>query len=358
VLAKFSEIMTNSPKDYDVVIMDRGFFDAVCWFYWQTKGDELDEPHYETFVKFFLAPKWTRKVDILYVFKVNPEVSLRREHANLLTDGHGSIMNPDVLGSFNKAVDDCVAQHGVHFTQRLRRIDTSTKTQDTVNFEVTKGILTTLEEMIKEKIAYFDATVLSDVKDEVFSPAKIFDRVAQFVFHERSWVEAQSTIVQPIPVAVITDHEEKRIVVARKLISATSKTSPERQHDLIYFGGHIRLEDQWDRSGLGSASLVAGDALTRELKEELDIDFNQKQAPSYCIWDRSNERSAKHVALVYHIKLNLRSLTVVADRKEFAERGAQIVDIDKLANKPRNFERWSELIFEKLTGKRVPTRVS
>ena len=63
-LAKFSEILTNNSKDYDVVIMDRGFFDAVCWFYWQTTLSELEQEDYKTFVNFFLSPKSIRKVSI------------------------------------------------------------------------------------------------------------------------------------------------------------------------------------------------------------------------------------------------------------------------------------------------------
>ena len=34
-LAELSETISNSPKDYDVVILDRGLFDALCWFEWQ-----------------------------------------------------------------------------------------------------------------------------------------------------------------------------------------------------------------------------------------------------------------------------------------------------------------------------------
>jgi Ni2+-binding GTPase involved in maturation of urease and hydrogenase len=42
-LARFAEIMSNHFKDFDVVIMDRGFFDAVCWFQYQMKLLKLDQ---------------------------------------------------------------------------------------------------------------------------------------------------------------------------------------------------------------------------------------------------------------------------------------------------------------------------
>jgi hypothetical protein len=29
---QLSEIVSNRPRDYDVIIMDRGFYDSLCWF--------------------------------------------------------------------------------------------------------------------------------------------------------------------------------------------------------------------------------------------------------------------------------------------------------------------------------------
>ncbi len=31
-LSELARIMSNDSKEYDIVIMDRGLFDAVCWF--------------------------------------------------------------------------------------------------------------------------------------------------------------------------------------------------------------------------------------------------------------------------------------------------------------------------------------
>jgi predicted NUDIX family phosphoesterase/thymidylate kinase len=348
-LVQFSEIIANHSKYYDVVIMDRGFFDAICWFHWQRRLQKLNEKHYRKFVEFFLSPRWISKISLLYVFKVQPQISLRREHANLLTIKRGSIMNEDVLADFNTAIDECISEHGVHFSKKIRSIDTSEISQDMVSYTVTKDILESLNGLIVEKIAYFNKRDLSKIKEEIFDPTVIFSAVRQFSFGARDDIEADEYAVQPIPVAVITDAENKRVVVAKKLKSATSANSPERRRDLMYFGGHIREEDVQSEYGARSVADVAAAALTRELKEELDIDFDVSQLhPEFCIWNQENEHSAKHVALVYHVKVDRASLRVATDRQEFAEKGVRVIEIDELADKRHNFEFWSEMIFERI----------
>jgi predicted NUDIX family phosphoesterase/thymidylate kinase len=326
-LAQFSEVIANHSKYYDVVIMDRGFFDAICWFRWQRKLQKLNDRHYDKFVDFFLSPRWISNVSILYVFKAAPEISLRREHATLLTDKRGSIMNEDVLADFNLAIDDCIREHGVHFKNKIRSIDTSGISQDKVSYTVTKEILESLSSLIVEKVAYFDKRILSKVPGDVFDPSVIFSEVKHFGFGARAYIEADDNVVQPIPVALITDTELKKVVIAKKLRDATAANSPERRRDLIYFGGHIREEDIWSEYGSRSIADVAAAALSRELKEELDIDHDEsKLYPRFCIWVKDNERSSKHVALVYHVKIDRPSLRVTTDRKEFAEKGAHVID--------------------------------
>jgi predicted NUDIX family phosphoesterase len=288
-------------------------------------------------------------MDILYIFKVDPETSLKREHANLLTKKHGRIMQPEVLQQFNLAIHNCVELYKIHFGKKLRIIDTGGKSQEEVSFEVTSDILKLLNDMIKERIGYFDRTLLDDV-GEVFLPDIILDRLRQFSYGERAMIESDAGNVQPVPVAVITDRECEHIVVAKKLAAATPEGSPEREKTLIYFGGHIREEDEGNQMGPAGLASVANAALTRELKEELDVDFVGDEKPSFCIWDRSNLRSAKHVAFVYHVKVDRQSLRIVADRKEFAEKEARMMRIDDLRASHPNFERWSEVILKRIVS--------
>jgi predicted NUDIX family phosphoesterase len=262
-------------------------------------------------------------------------------------------MNEEVLSQFNRATDACAQEYRVNFGQKMRTIDTSEKSQDEVSYQVTKDILETLDRSIVENIAYFDREVINGLKEEVFDSERIFGSLRQFSYRIRSDVESDGRSVQPIPVAVITDTAVSKIVVARKRRAATSSLSPERNRDLIYFGGHVREEDESSEFGSESIIDVVAAALARELKEELDIDYDASaDKPMFCIWNRDNERSAKHVALVYHVKVDRQSLRVVTDRNEFSERGARVVSLEKLRARAPNFELWSSIIFEEI-GKRA-----
>ena len=116
-----------------------------------------------------------------------------------------------------------------------------------------------------------------------------------------------------------------------------------------------------ERIALGALSRVrladvAEAALVRELKEELDIDYDPSgDKPIFCIWDRSSDRSEKHVALVYHVRIDSQSLRFATDRQEFAERGVRVAEIAKVLDKIDSFETWSRLILEQLILKTPST---
>jgi predicted NUDIX family phosphoesterase/thymidylate kinase len=348
-LVQLAEILANHSRDYDVVVLDRGLFDAVCWFRWQKEHSKLDMEHYRRFVDFFLAPRWLAKIDILYIFKASPDVSMQREYATLLTKKLGSVMNPKILAGYSKSIDHCRSEY-VRMFKRIREINTDSKGQDQVSFEVTKGILDTLDDLISERIAFVPKARLKDISEETFSPNELFDRIERLDYGIRGEVEKDPLLVQPLPVAVITDLEGRRAIVARKVKRATSENSPEKSRDLIYFGGHIRDEDETLNIGKKDIKSIASWALWRELKEELDVDYVADADPVMCIWDKSNPRSAKHVAIVYHITLDFDSLKIITDKLEFSDRGAHIVDSRDIFQKKRRFERWSQLILAKVLG--------
>jgi predicted ATPase len=47
-VAELSEVLSNHSKDYDVVMMDRGIFDALCWFKWLLSKNHIDEHNFKS----------------------------------------------------------------------------------------------------------------------------------------------------------------------------------------------------------------------------------------------------------------------------------------------------------------------
>src|SRR5690606_32366109 len=86
----------------DIIISDRGLFDALCWFEWLNtnpthRAPYLDSDSYKRLENFILMDMWLNYLDLVYIFQVKPQTSINREYANLLTEKRGSIMREPVL---------------------------------------------------------------------------------------------------------------------------------------------------------------------------------------------------------------------------------------------------------------------
>jgi len=99
----------SNRMNIDVIIADRAIFDALCWFNWLLEHKHLDSNDYQKLVDFLTMNKWRSYIDLIYVFKANPDISLEREYAYLLTKEFGRIMNPQVLESYNESIDKTIS---------------------------------------------------------------------------------------------------------------------------------------------------------------------------------------------------------------------------------------------------------
>ena len=93
--------------------------------------------------------------DLIYIFKTSSKVALDREYANLLTRKTGSIMNDHVLSEYNTCLDIAKRKYEEKF-RCIREINTDNLNQNAVSYEVTKDVLTSLYELVIEKVAYID----------------------------------------------------------------------------------------------------------------------------------------------------------------------------------------------------------
>lgn len=52
-LNQLMDTLANNALKLDVIIMDRGFFDALCWFEWQREQGFLRTQDFDSFIDFF-----------------------------------------------------------------------------------------------------------------------------------------------------------------------------------------------------------------------------------------------------------------------------------------------------------------
>lgn len=242
-LAGLIGTLEDKKNQVDVLILDRGIFDALCWFQWLVCNGKMEEKQKEVTENFLLMDELVKCIDIVFAFCAKPDISIEREYATLLTDKLGSIMNKKVLSEYLDAIERTINNKG-NFFHKVFRIETSDKNQDEVGKEVTKITLDTLKDLLMERIGYLEKNeklinILSSNK--IISDDEIAKELPPIKFGLRSDVEEKNDLIQPIPVAVITNKEKNKVLVIKKNKNAVSNDSPERDKILLYKIGRAHV---------------------------------------------------------------------------------------------------------------------
>lgn len=334
----------------DIIIADRGIFDALCWFEWLNKNGHLDDEEYDVLAGFALMERWQDYLDLIYVFQVKPDISIAREYANLLTEKRGSIMEEATLEGFNKAIDSVVKKHGKKF-RKVMTIDTAAGVTDNnpseVGYQVTSTLLDVLKELLIEKIGYFDNAIKTNLNIGI-TPITTIEKVP-LKFGNRDKVEASDSI-QPISVAVVTNKKRDKVLVVKKSSQRTPTDSPESNKLLLYVGGHVRSEDEKD----GKTTIeTIKKALKRELHEEIGESLSIKDDDSFLIYTPESAKSKKHLAVCYVIEMNMDQniFKLTSDeltQKKGTSESGQIFEINKITSGKYKLESWSRQILKKV----------
>ncbi|MEM9489401.1 MAG: hypothetical protein AAGC55_09665, partial [Myxococcota bacterium] len=99
-----ASMIESLESEADVLLLDRGVFDALVWLESQNRDRQLSEEEYEVFQKFVLLDRWRTLTDLTFVFTVEPEIALERENRDLLIERTGSIMSPQSLERYNRVL--------------------------------------------------------------------------------------------------------------------------------------------------------------------------------------------------------------------------------------------------------------
>lgn len=343
----------SSKENIDIIIADRGIFDALCWFEWLNSNDtkenpRLDDDKYNALVNFALMDTWTNIIDLVYVFKVSPEKSIKREYANLLTKKKGSIMNKKTLSSIYKSIDEAEKKYAAKF-KRVEKIDTTNdqNNQDKVGFEVTSTTLKVLKDLLIERIGYFEEDIRPLLGEGINRYETVINNQV-LKFENRDLVESKDCI-QPLPIAVITDKNREHVLVVKKNKKRTSQNSPEKGRLLVYLGGHLREEDYID----GNLQKAINNGLHRELEEELNESIAVSKSKKFLIYTPYNDKSKRHLAICHIITLDFKDKNFKLDEKEFIQKRrttqhGQILKVEELYKEYDNMEDWSKLILKKV----------
>lgn len=342
-------------EEIDVIISDRGIFDALCWFKWLKSQQHMNKKEYKILTEFATLYRWQKNIDLVYIFMVSPEESIKREYANLLTQKRGSIMREDVLEQYLASVKETMQEYEKDF-RAVYEIDTTEKQQNDVGYEVTSKTLEVLRNMLIEKVGYLKLSTL-DLADGFNDIQKLEPQLNKYKFNNRDSVEEDETLIQPIPIAVVVTPNEDKILCIKKTPKSTPKGSPENGKLLFYAGGHTRQEDETSKTKKNFLK-TSKNTLERELFEELGISISlEDMNPNFCLYTpQYSEKSKRHLAIgwIIHMpeetKFNLDAYEIV-QKKGKSKSGCflSFYEIEKLFGDDKNlyFESWSKEILLK-----------
>lgn len=350
-LAGLIGTLENKKNQVDVLILDRGIFDALCWFQWLVDNKKMEKEQKEITEKFLLMEEFIKCIDIVFAFCVSPKVSIEREYATLLTDKLGSIMNEKVLGEYLESIEHTIVNKS-DFFHKVFKIETSCKNQDEVGKEVTTITLETLKDLLMERIGYFEK---NEKLNEVLLSQKVFDDnrlekvLSTIKFDLRNKVEENFDFLQPIPIAIITNKKKNKILVIKKNKNAVSASSPERDKILLYIGGHSRYEDTTEVTSHDFISICKS-TLKREIKEEIGISIALNGIQPFYIYTPTNERSAKHLAVCFFVPIDEEGIKLRLDSNELIlnkgkSKSGKFLTVDEICQEPE-LEQWSKMILK------------
>lgn len=340
--------LENKKNQVDVLILDRGIFDALCWFQWLVCNNKMEREQKEITEHFLLMDELVKCIDIVFAFCVQPKISIEREYATLLTDKLGSIMNEKVLEEYLAAINDTVCNKS-NFFHKVFKIETSHKNQDEVGKEVTTKTLETLKNLLMERIGYFE---MNESLKEILFSSELFgndltESLGSIQFGLRDVVEANFDFLQPVPIAVITNLKKDRVLVIKKNKSTVSANSPERDKILLYIGGHPRFEDSTEVISHDFISMCKS-TLRREVKEEIGISIALNDIQPFYIYAPFNERSKKHLAVCFLISIDEEGVKLHLDSHELIlnkgkSKSGKFLSFDEVCQE-KELEEWSEII--------------
>ena len=354
-LAGLIGTLEDKKNDVDVLILDRGIFDALCWFKWLVSNLKMEEKQREIIEKFLLMEELVKSIDIVFAFCVQPEISIDREYANLLTDKPGRIMNKKVLAEYLTAIENTVSEKKEYF-HNVFLIDSTNKNQDQVGKEVTERTLSTLKDLLMERIGYFVQNreikgVLA--QKNVYQYEELREILQDVKFDMRDVVEDNNEFIQPIPIAIISNKQKNKVLVIKKNKNAVSNNSPEKDKILLYIGGHTRMEDLIGDNSKDFLALCRS-TLKREIKEEIGISLALNEIEPFMIYSKDNPKSKLHLAVCFFVLLDDEGVKLRLDPQELVQnkgksKSGRFMSIEEICNETE-LESWSKTILDVCFG--------
>jgi predicted ATPase len=317
-------------RDVDLVILDRGLFDALVWLEIQASEGHVSSEEADIFERFVLMERWQRLSDTTCVIDVDADEAMRRENENRLMIRTGSIMNPKRLTAFNAALTAVRSKHGHRFN--LLPLSNNQSAKEGAE-QLAQSLLERVSNWTDKIIAvisrsdaqtYFTTTTI-DWKDASWSQ---FEALVQY--RRRSEVEHDDAWVQLLACGAPVYPDKPFLSVRRRQPTQPPNTTRD-DSGRLWQGCHV----EQPASGVLNVEELQNQLLKR-IKADLHLgQLDVRPDPVGLIWDKDGPEP-RHLGVVFKISVE-EKLASFLDEKEFRTNGrghlvhSSFVDAGELA---------------------------
>lgn len=337
-----AELIANVDTETDIIIVDRGLFDALVWLTLQRQRGELTPEEACTIERFLLLERWRKLIDLAVVMNVDADEAMERENSTRIIAKDGSIMTRPVLSAITAAVSQTVRDYGDRFGGVIEHA-TSGETPKQSNVRLANQIVERFKKFLDPHILVVTKAELVKLPWEnggAFT-SESMDKLAACItkhgrFIPRSQAEQDTEVVQIIGCGVLSYNDEI-FLFARK------ERDPKYRlfgHRTIWQGCHVAEDNR--ESGL---NLVKHRLLERISSSLFLSRTFPLTAIGYC-WDRNNDESKLHFGVIFKVDIDNDHTAADLRKKEFRRtRGHGLaggfVSIADLTNELATLETWS-----------------
>lgn len=344
------------PDDPDILILDRGIFDAICWLTMMEQLARIRKQERKTTERFLLIDDWKKRLSGVFLMTAEPEDAMEREKGYLpVEEATGSIMNLEVLQQMKQTLDEAASRLATHF--RIFPVNTSAKglqNNPKKTCEVVADtVLNWIEEQLQEDVLSLPKSTVKDLFDGKIcidtSNAELLAKayLENGEFEPRAKVESDQNRIQALPVVVVRNKSGQILRLRRR---EKSEGNPLHQQIVIWAGGHVREEDNIEGKALVQCAL-------RELQEELRLCVEADKLKLLgAVYSDTGGSTSKHAAIVYEWTAETDDVAVALSSAEFFERrgtslSGSFIDLTQLSNEVesgKTSEEWTSQIVKNL----------
>lgn len=342
-----SDFLDLLDRDHDLVILDRGFFDALVWLELQHGQGQVSPEEYRIFREFVLLDRW-QLTDATAILRVSPATAMVREQDDHLVPRIGTLMHPDALKEFNSALDKSMGiwKAGTSSRTSILEVDCELPDQKETVAQFIRHLLPRISEWADPLIAAVPRVAAAELFRDGTKAIVWGQQVWQWILdhiqvHKRSLLEDNGDFVQLVACGATVSRGGVFVFNRQgsRPIRYGSRTILHRCHVTCDPGRSLTLED-------------VRHALVTRLQELLHTRTSMTPMPIGLVWDADSKVETNHMGIAFSISLEAHVADFLME-KEFRTNGRGhpmtsrfALPADLRAVHDLDLEPWSKAVLE------------